>query len=422
MKVLWLCNVPLVNIAVAAGIPPAVGGGWLQGLFEDLPPEIQLSVAAPYGGKQAITGSAPGTGAPVSYLLFPRAKKPHRYNPACQPLFLELLQRERPEVIHIWGVEYPHALAMCKSAQKLGMQSKLVISIQGLCSVYARHYAEGLPFFTRYAFTLRDLLKLDTIALQAKKYALRGKFEEPALRMAGHIIGRTDWDRACSLRINPQAIYHFCNETLRTPFYNAQWRYESCTPHSLFISQANYPVKGLHTALQAFREVLASYPGAHLTIAGENITSLRGLNRLRGTWYGEHIRRLIKKWGLGSHVTFTGPLPQEQMREQFLRANVFVSPSTIENSPNSVGEAMLLGMPVVTSDVGGVKNMLTHESEGFLYQQSAPYMLAFYIKKIFALREKAQQMGERARGHALSTHSRAANLAAMLAIYRQVAK
>ena len=56
-------------------------------------------------------------------------------------------------------------------------------------------------------------------------------------------------------------------------------------------------------------------------------------------------------------------------------------------SPNSVGEAMILGTPVVSSDVGGVKNMLTHNEEGFLYQHDAPYMLAFYVMELFENKE-----------------------------------
>ena len=60
-----------------------------------------------------------------------------------------------------------------------------------------------------------------------------------------------------------------------------------------------------------------------------------------------------------------------------------MSASTIENSPNSVGEAMLLGCPVVSSCVGGVPDMLEHGREGFLYQASVPYMLAWYVKRVF---------------------------------------
>ena len=104
------------------------------------------------------------------------------------------------------------------------------------------------------------------------------------------------------------------------------------------------------------------------------------------------------------------------MKRAFLDANVFVLPSTIENSPNSLGEAMLLGVPCVASHVGGVANMLGPE-EGFLYQSTAPYMLAYYIQKVFAMEDATGELGQKAHSHAAVTHDPQTNLLDLLAIY-----
>ena len=103
-----------------------------------------------------------------------------------------------------------------------------------------------------------------------------------------------------------------------------------------------------------------------------------------------------------------------------LRANVFVSPSSIENSPNSVGDAMLLGMPCVSSDVGGVKNLMEHGKEGFVYQADAPYMLAYYVCRIFEDEQLASLLGESAAKKAAATHDRAANTARLAEIYQEI--
>ena len=92
-------------------------------------------------------------------------------------------------------------------------------------------------------------------------------------------------------------------------------------------------------------------------------------------------------------VTFTRAAAAE-MKERFLRTNVFVSSSAIENSPNSIGEAMLLGTPIVASDVGGVSSLIEHGKTGFLYQADAPYMLAYYIEKLFDNSKLANQMSD----------------------------
>jgi glycosyltransferase involved in cell wall biosynthesis len=108
------------------------------------------------------------------------------------------------------------------------------------------------------------------------------------------------------------------------------------------------------------------------------------------------------------------------MKDAYLDSNVFVLPSTIENSPNSLGEAMLLGVPCVAADVGGVTTMMTHDTEGYIYQSTAPYMLAHNIKLDFAMEENAAGMGLAARAHALDTHDPETNLQDLLSIYRVI--
>lgn len=110
------------------------------------------------------------------------------------------------------------------------------------------------------------------------------------------------------------------------------------------------------------------------------------------------------------------------MCEQYIKSNVFVSASTIENSPNSLGEAMLVGCPVISSDVGGVKNMLIHGVEGFIYQSTAPYMLAYYVKEIFRNKDLAIRFSKNAKIHAVETHNRIENSKRLIRIYNTVIK
>lgn len=91
--------------------------------------------------------------------------------------------------------------------------------------------------------------------------------------------------------------------------------------------------------------------------------------------------------------------------------------SSIENSPNSLGEAMLLGVPVVTSDVGGVKNMINHGVEGYVYPADEPYMLAHYVMEIFTSESKTIEMSQEARKHAMNTHDPDKNYMTLMNIY-----
>jgi len=204
--------------------------------------------------------------------------------------------------------------------------------------------------------------------------------EKKALQGCNHIIGRTDWDKACSEIIASKAQYHFCNETLRESFYKEFWKLTDCEKHSIFTSQYQNPVKGFYYLLKALPIVLKRFPDTKIYTTGINPFSIPWY---KINVYQKYIRKLIKKLSLENCIFFLGKLDEEKMCQQYLKCNVFVSCSSIENSPNSVGEALLLGVPTISSDVGGVKNLLRHNFDGFIYQHNAPYMLAYYISQIF---------------------------------------
>ena len=83
---------------------------------------------------------------------------------------------------------------------------------------------------------------------------------------------------------------------------------------------------------------------------------------------------------------------------------------------------MLLGMPVISSDVGGVHNMLKNEEEGLLYKADDIHALAECICRVFSPQGylKAVKMGERARAHALETHDGEKNSRRLLEIYHEI--
>ncbi len=412
MKLLWLCNLAPGKVKENISGKAVSGGLWVDHVLSGLRQQnLRMHILCPGNG---CVGALDEN---CTYATFP-AGLPHEYRSELETRFAQELKTFSPDVIHIWGTEYAHTLAMVRSLDQAGLLDKAVISIQGLCSIYAGHYAEGVPYAVQRAFTFRDAVRRDNILQQQKKFVLRGEHEVAAMKMARHVIGRTDWDKACANLINPNAQYHFCNETLREPFYEGQWRYETCQKHRIFASSCAYPVKGFHYLLTAFAEVVKDYPDATLAVPGKSFLTVGSVRR---TSYQKYLAKLAVDLGLADKLEFLGSLSAEGMKAEFLRANVFALPSTIENSPNSLGEAMLLGVPCVSADVGGVKNLMTHEEEGYIYQSTAPYMLSHYIKQVFAMEAQAAVFGEAARLHAGKTHAPEKNLQDLLAIYRELA-
>jgi len=414
MKLLWLCN--MVPGAVKKAITGKDGNGlWVDHVLQDLRRQenLEIRVFCPY--KKEKSGALDER---CSYRTF-RNKLPHQYLPELEERFRQELEEFQPDVIHSWGVEYAHSLAMANAAEKVGCLDKMAVSIQGLCCFIAGHYCEGIPYAVQHSATFRDFLRKDNIALQQKKFVLRGELEQQTLRKVSHVIGRTHWDKACTEIINPDAQYHVCNETLRDPFYQDTWQYENCHKYRIFAPSCSYPVKGFHHLLEAFADVVKTYPEATIAVPGKSYLKAGFLRR--GS-YQKYLAKLTRQYGLEDKIEFLGSLDAEGMKKNLLKANVFAMPSTIENSPNALGEAMILGVPSVAADVGGVTTLMNHNSEGFVYQSTAPYMLAYFIKSVFVMEEKAAAMGLAAKEHALRIHDPETNLQALLNIYKEIAK
>jgi glycosyltransferase involved in cell wall biosynthesis len=168
-------------------------------------------------------------------------------------------------------------------------------------------------------------------------------------------------------------------------------------------------------------EIIIRFPNTHLYVAGHNIALDETLkDKLKMTYYGKYIRSLIMKYKLEKNITFTGNLDEKTMCKRYLKSHVFVSSSSIENSPNSLGEAMLLGVPCVASCVGGVKDMLKDKEEGFIYPFNEAYMLSYYVCEIFQNDKLALQFSNNARKHAQKTHNKSNNMGKIIDIYKKI--
>jgi len=416
MKILWLTNIPLPEASNLMNETPTPFGGWLVGSSLRLAEKenIDLCVAFPHKSAKLFQMYQ---GEKITYYAFKPIKDAQ--NKKNQDMFESLLQEVQPDLVHIHGTEYPHTLVMMNTCEKLSV--KAVISIQGLVSVIAKHTTANLPWKVIYGHTLRNFLRGDSVAGLKKQFEKRGRNETAALKKAKHVIGRTEWDRACTMQINPEAEYHFCSETLRDEFYEHQWNPENIERYSIFLSQARSPIKGLHYALEAMAEIIKTFPSAKMYVSGRNPTySSSFKEKLIATFYSKYLKKMIDRLRLTKNIIFTGSLSEKEMCQRYLKSHVFVCSSTIENSPNSLGEAMILGVPCVASYVGGIPDMLQHREEGFLYPVDAPYMLAHYVKKIFQDYQLASRISLKAREKALQRHDRDANLHCLLEIYHHV--
>lgn len=378
MRILWITNIKLPELSKYLGEKPLPIGSWLNSALNEIKKYnwIELAVATFDNRKDLYQTVIDG----VTYFLLPlNNKNPQKYQKFLEKEWRKVNELFTPDIVHIHGTELPHTLAWVKACGN----KNVCVSIQGLTSVISRYYSSH-SWLDYIPLSFRDSVKLDWISRQKQMFRKRGLYEIALLKSVSHVFGRTEWDKSHLWAINPDATYYHVGETLRPSFYRHKWEFKNCIPHTIFISQAQYPIKGLHQVLRALPIVLRHYPDTIIKIGGGNI--------LRAPWYrkgsyAKIIERLIKKNHLEHHIEFLGALDEHQMCNEYLKCNLFLLPSAIENSPNSLGEAQVLGVPYLTTFCGGTPEIVQGEI-GNLYRFEELEELAFKICNKFASSQK----------------------------------
>ena len=415
MKVLWTANILFPEAkALLEGreMDLASSGGWLVAAAEALASkeDIELHVACP----AAVTSIQYLKGERIHFHLFPGLQSSgepfYGDKPELDSVFRTLIESVKPDIIDIHGSEYAHSLSCLRAAGDI----PTVLTLQGFLHECAEHYHDGLSKWT--ILSNKRLFKKG-ILQEEESFRSRGEVEKRLLSQVRHFIGRTEWDKACSLRFSPEADYHSCNESLRDAFYEGCWRWEDCRRHSIFISQGSYPLKGLHQMLKAIPGILEKYPDTIVYIGGAKITEGR-IKHLSN--YGRIIASMIRRYHLSEHILFTGALGTSEMKEQFLKANVFVCPSSIENSSNSLAEAQILGVPCVASRRGGTPSLIPNERMGLLYDFDDTAALGSCICRVFESYDTFDNA--LMRQTALERHDRRRNCEALVRIYNEIIK
>ena len=414
MKVLWIVNTIFPYPAEQINCNKSVYGGWLNGLANSLVKynRIKLCIVTTYNGKTLLHFND----SIIDYYLVPGGTI-FKYNPRLNKYAKEIIEQFEPNIIHIHGTEFAHSLSFIETVKSLNIP--IITSIQGLVSVYSENYFAGISERElKRNYTIRDIIKHDGVFSGKRSFYKRGIYEKSIIRMSDFILGRTCWDYANTKVINPDEKYCIMNEILRDCFYKNSWNIEKVRQHSIFTSQGNYPIKGLHYLIEAISFLKKQYPDVKLYVSGQNIIDTKTLkNRFKMTGYGKYIKKLIHKHHLEENVIFLGQLNEVQMKEQLLKTNVFVLPSAIENSSNALCEAMILGIPCVATNSGGTMDMINHNVEGFLYPYNEPAVCAKYISDFFESTELCITISNSARKKALERHDPRSNIKRLVEIY-----
>lgn len=307
-------------------------------------------------------------------------------------IILEVIGDFNPDIIHVFGTENPLGLITNK------VNIPLVLHIQGILNpILKKWFPENYNVLNLIKTTsFKRLIMISGYFGYYLRFKKITKREINIFKTVKYFFGRTDWDKRLVSLMNNNANYFYCGEILREPFYKNEWLPQKNKDIYEIISVISPNLyKGIETILES-ADIL------------QRFSSIRFSWTIAGIWGNDDlVKMIIKKTKISIekvNIKFVGPLQVNELIEKLISSELFVHPSHIDNSPNSLCEAMLLGMPIISTSVGGIQSLITNNREGLLIQDGEPYTMAATILEMMSNTTLAIKLGGAARERALINH------------------
>jgi glycosyltransferase involved in cell wall biosynthesis len=418
MKVLWFSNTTALGDDYINKSSTLKGtGGWMYALNVEMQNEVELFLAFHYPHKIKNFKYQKTNYYPIytGNMIVENLKKRFLgkvYDQDFLESYLNIVDRIKPDIIHIHGTENSFLCILDK------VNIPIVISIQGNLSVihhkYRAGFSDALINKRNEDTTIKSILFGKMSFLKSYKRMKRmAKVEFKHLKFAQNIIGRTGWDKRVTRVLAPNSTYYEVNELLRSDFYCNEWdNLYNSGKILVFTTNGNSYYKGFETLCHALYLLNNLGLEVEWKVAGIAENSL--INKITK----KQLKENYPKFGL----TLLGSVEQNELIKNMQEAHLYVMPSHIENSPNNLCEAMILGMPSIATYAGGTGTILKDRENGILIQDGDPWVMAGAIIELINDSKVALKYAKNAREKALKRHDKATIVSELIETYSKIIK
>jgi glycosyltransferase involved in cell wall biosynthesis len=322
--------------------------------------------------------------------------------------YISAIRNFNPDIVHLFGTES----FICRVIPHI--ESKAVVHLQGLINPYLNvWFPPGISgvLLHFYSFHWLNFLKGFGLSRQLKIFQAMARRELEYFRLIRFVMGRTHWDKTMTSIWMPQATYFHLEESLRPDFYtDLQWNIKEREKLQLISVLSPSTYKGFDLMLKTASLLKSRKVHFHWIVCGVSETDL----------IVKAIEKILKKKYKPNHVSFLRKKSVKELIPLLLDSDIFVHPSYIENSANSICEAQILGMPVVATCVGGTPSLIENGKTGILFPSNDPFTLSEIIVSLASEPQKMQFLGKNARVAARQRHDRDAILKNIEDIYQKI--
>lgn len=417
MKVLWTTNGPVGKAGTILLNRKEEEGGWMSPFLNELQglSNIEIVVVTAGNNKTVLYHKDKN----VSYYILPGGHPTAKYNGRKQKnikIWKDLIKREKPDVIHIWGCESSIGIAALSAC---GNSIPSVVYMQGEADSLIRYCEAGIDSkVQKNITTIRDYLRFDTIKSQRKKYGKFLKNQEWLLSHSRNVIVENKWCELHCKKSCEDVVVHYLPLSINKVFFEKEWgNYEKYT---IMCPLSYAPLKGIHMLYKALAIVKKQYPNVVLKRLGfpKNIKGIKRKLLLDG--YNKYLLQLEKAGNIRENIRYLGVLSSEKVAEEMANSHVFVMCSAIENHSSTLKEAMAVGVPCVTSDVGGVSEYAEHRENVLMYRFEEYELLAQYIIEYFNNEALCTKVSKNSRAVQLEKSAKEKTIYPIIDIYNKV--
>ena len=366
MRILWFVNTPFPEMVTYFQLKGDFMGSWMPALKRALLNNFDCGFGLE--DQLAIACSSPHffefqkfVYNKVTYFCLPKSRICEYLQSYEQELsYCEQVVREfHPDIVHIHGTEEFYGLLTER------IDAPVVVSLQGILSAYVRVYFGSMGW--------REICCSPRIIRHFLMMNRKTRTEKKIFKANRYFIGRTQWDRSHLTSLaHDNHVYYHCDEVMRKAFYEEEWNINDTTPGTIACISSSYAYKGIDCLLEAIAQVKKKLPRVRLHIYGS----------FPQKGYGAFLQQKVRKLRLHKHVQFCGFKKSRQLAGELKKTRAFVIASHIENSSNSLQEALLMGIPSVVSYAGGLPSLAEHEKTCLMFPRGDASILAECLYRI----------------------------------------
>ena len=407
MKVLWFeCTTP--GRYKSGGVL----GGWqdsLETIVKDVP-EIELTIAFEVSEPQEEKHIDGIHYMPIFLCYTQQEKKQAKVSwevgaEKMLHVMEEIVNDVQPNLIHVFGTEWAFGLI----AEKTDIP--VVIHIQG--AIVAYNNALYPPRYSVFDVIRNEGLRHPVLMYKAwnkYQYELSREYVERRVwKAVSNYMGRTRWDEAMSAVMHPGRKYFHVDEALRPSFLGSDnvWKYPPDGKIRLLSTGIISFRKGIDMMLKTAEILKSLCFDFEWHVAGViSVDQKQIIQRKEGRSFDN------------CNIIIHGFLASDELNKLLSETTIYIHTAYAENSPNSICEAQYLGIPVISTNVGGISTLVCDGIDGILVPANDPWTMAYEIMQLASNKERMKAYSLKSREKALKRHNPDVILQQLLHCYK----